>query len=364
MNRIATHNSGNRLVGLDFARGLAILGMTVIHFRLVMAAGPGEARAWQWIFDRLDGRPATLFMVSAGIGVSLMARGAQRKELPLSRVRRTLCNRGAFLLGVGFLNLMIWPGDILRVYGVSFFLAALLIARPGRELLIATAALVAGFIVALVTWDFEANWNWETLEYRNLWTLRGAARHLLYDGFRSVLPWTGLLTLGMWLGRLRLSDLTVQRRLVVLGGTCWLMTECISALLVRAAIAEVSPQEVADVRAVLGTASLPALPLFLLSSGGCAAVMIGLSLMVCRRTEDRLPVRAMIATGQMAFTWYVGHIVLGLGTIDELELFDRPTWLAVTCGFGFFALAAALSLWWRGRERRGPLEYLLRRVCG
>ena len=39
-------------------------------------------------------------------------------------MRKTLTNRGLFLLVVGFVNLLIWPGDILRVYGVSLLIAA------------------------------------------------------------------------------------------------------------------------------------------------------------------------------------------------------------------------------------------------
>jgi uncharacterized protein len=72
-----------------------------------------------------------------------------------------------------------------------------------------------------------------------------------------------------------------------------------------------------------------------------------------------------VATGQLAFTWYVGHILIGLGAVIALGLTeDRPVALGVAAGVGFFAVAAIISLPWRRYFRHGPLEWLMRRVAG
>ncbi len=58
------------------------------------------------------------------------------------------------------------------------------------------------------------------------------------------------------------------------------------------------------------------------------------------------------------------HIVVGLGTIVVLDLTDEPLWLAFSAALIFFATAALVSLGLRSRRRRGPLEWLLRKVAG
>jgi uncharacterized membrane protein YeiB len=106
-----------RVFGFDLARALAIYGMVVVHFSLTKAA---ERTAPGWLnlaLGFLDGRAAATFVVLAGIGVTLMSYRAVKGADPLaiSNVRRALIRRGLFLLVLGFINLRIWPGDILRV---------------------------------------------------------------------------------------------------------------------------------------------------------------------------------------------------------------------------------------------------------
>src|SRR5205823_4075891 len=162
----------------------------------------------------LDGRAAAAFVILAGVGLTLMSRRAVSAGDPraAARVRRTVVKRGLFLLALGFVNLVVWPGDILRVYGVSLLLAARLVTAPDRRLLLGVLGYALGFVALLLVLDFEKNWDWATLTYRHLWTPTGLVRNLFYDGFRSVLPWTGFVLLGMWLGRLDLRDPAVNGR--------------------------------------------------------------------------------------------------------------------------------------------------------
>jgi len=74
------------------------------------------------------------------------------------------------LLALGFINLAIWPGDILRVYGVSLLLAARLITASNRRLLLGAFGYVVGFVVLFLVLDFGKNWDWTTLTYQRLWT--------------------------------------------------------------------------------------------------------------------------------------------------------------------------------------------------
>jgi uncharacterized protein len=358
--------SADRVVGFDVARALAILGMVVVHFSLVMAAdrsGPGWLNV---VLGFLDGRAAAIFVVLAGVGITLMSRRAVASADPraIAKARKVLLLRGLFLLALGFINLRIWPGDILRVYGVSLLLAARLITASDRRLWLGTLGYAAGFAALFLVLDFGKNWDWATLSYRRLWTPTGLVRNLFYDGFRSVLPWTGFVVFGMWLGRLNLRNPAVTKRVFLAALGTAVGAEVVSWLCVSYFLTHPHGMDAETVKALFGTESMPALPLFLLASGGEAVAVIA----VCVRLSGEGPPHSwqpLAATGQMALTWYFAHIVLGLGAVVALGLeTSQPLPVAAGWGVGFFAVAVLASWLWQMAFRHGPLEWVMRKIAG
>ena len=359
--------SAPRIAGYDLARALAILGMVLVHFSLVMSFARMKEGWLAHVIEFLDGRAAATFVVLAGVGLTLRSRRAVVTEDPqaLQAVRRTIVRRGVFLLVAGYLNLTVWSGDILRVYGVSLLLAAWLLHERDTTLWVVALGFVATFLVLFATVDFSKNWDWETLEYRLLWTASGALRNLFYDGFRSVFPWTGLLVFGMWLGRRDLRDAGVRRRCLGVGAGLVVAVELLSRTVVHFVTSRPGGMDREEAVYLFGTTSMPPLPLFVLSAVGTAVAVIAASVGVAERFPLALVVRALVATGQLAFTWYVGHIFIGLGTVIALGWIEtRPLAAGVGTGVGFFVLAAGISLAWRRWFRYGPLEWLMRKVAG
>ena len=350
-----------RLIGLDLARGLAICGMIIVHFHVILR-GP---TATGYFLKALDGRPATLFMLLAGVGLSLLLKG---RSPDTTYVRRLLLKRGLFLLAVGYLNLIVWPGDILRVYGVSFCIAVLLVSLSRRGLALTALGFVFGFLLLLSFVDFAENWDFETLTYNDLWSPAGNIRHLFFDGFRSVLPWTGVLVLGMLIGRMTLWNPVWQKRVIASGAALYFAAEFFSRFALRRA--QNHPDVLADaellevVTILFSTESLPALPLFLLSSIGSALFFLGVSLTLAQKFPTLIPVRAIVSVGQMAFTWYLGHIYGGALVLYAVGWTTESSAVATVSAIAYFGVIAMLSMAWRRRRQRGPLEKLLRRVCG
>jgi uncharacterized membrane protein YeiB len=315
----------------------------------------------------LDGRAAAIFMVLAGVGLSLRSSRAMAAEDPLaaSQVRRTLILRGLFLLVVGFVNLLIWPGDILRVYGVSLLLAAGLISASNRRLLFIALGFALGFVLLLLALDYDKNWEWATMTYHRLWTPQGVVRNLFFDGFRSVFPWTGLLVFGMWLGRRDLRGRATNTRIVLIAACVALLGELISWLSLSYFRTHPHGMDAGTIMALFGTESMPPLPLFLMSSGGTAVVVIGLSIRVAEALPSGPWLRPLAAVGQMALTWYFGHILVGLGVIEASgRAASEPLPVAEGCGAVFFVLAVLTSWLWKRRFRQGPLERVMRAVAG
>ncbi len=349
----------SRLLGLDLARGIAIFGMVLVHFLLATQSGTAEFHS----LTLLDGRPTALFMLLAGAGITLLARHREAAAL-----KRTTIKRGLFLLAAGFLNLILWPGDILRIYGVVFLFTAPLTRLSARVLLALAAGFMLAFMVWLLAFDYGENWDWATLTYNGLWTPAGLIRNLLVDGFRSVFPWAGVLIAGMALGRLELGHARIQRRLAVGGAALWALAHCASYLLLRGALAQPSvaadPGMQQDLQALFGTESMPPQLIFLCSAGGFALLIIGVCLMAARRFPGRAILEALAATGQTAFTWYMGHIYLGVLPLYAAGWRPAREGWALAAGVGYFALLAIISRQLRSRGKRGPLEWLLRRICG
>jgi uncharacterized protein len=365
MNLTAPPAKSPRLEGPDVARALAILGMMTVHFMLVMTDGVPTERWSDFLLGLLDGRAAATFVILAGMGVTFLARkaGGSAEAPERKRVAAILRRRGLLLLVLGLLNLTIWEGDILRVYGVSLLLAPWLVWQDSRTVLLAALGFGLTFGVLFFMLDYGRNWDWNTMTYHGLWTVTGLVRNLFFDGFRSVFPWTGLLLFGVWLGRLDWSTAAVPRR-VMLGGAALLVFSTAMSRLLRLWLGAhpqpgLGPEEVA---ACFGLQSMPPLPLFLLNATGFALVVVGACTLGAARWRDRWPVRALATTGRLAFTWYVAHILLGLGGVIVLGWTGTSHRRALLTALAFFAMAVVVSLAWRRRFANGPMESVLRRV--
>ncbi len=245
-----------RISGYDVARALAVFGMVIVNFKIAMGAdrlGP------HWLLDvagLLEGRAAATFVVLAGVGLSLLSQRARvtNDTALLARHRRELLKRALFLFVVGLLYTPLWPADILHFYGVYIAVGALLLAAPRRRLLWLAGGFTATFAALLLVLDYERGWNWQTLEYSDLWTVQGMVRHLSFNGFHPAFPWTAFLLIGMVVGRLDLRDRGVRRRLLLLGLAVAGLAEAASWLLIRIFSADADPAALEDVRALFGTA--------------------------------------------------------------------------------------------------------------
>lgn len=358
MNR--SNSLTERLHALDVARAFAIFGMMLIHVVMVLAPISIDNSDFLGLFDWFSGRPAALFMVLAGVGVSLRARHANTVG-NTNNISKQLSKRGLFFFVVGFMNLLLWPGDILRVYGIAFLLAAIVIDWKARWLWFLAFGVVVEFLVLNGFIDFETNWDFNSLEYHNLWTLQGGLLNLFFNGFRAVLPWVSLFFLGMIMGRAELTNRIVCWRWLIAGLCVAAATELLSYGLLNMVLPGTTGEERDVIIAVFGTLSLPPMPLFILASGGFAVAFI----MACLLLIPALPkliISPFISVGRMAFTWYIAHIAMIfliaaiVYPVENMSLRSAlNTWLFVS------ALVIVISLITLRFAKRGPLEMLLRR---
>jgi uncharacterized membrane protein YeiB len=279
----------------------------------------------------------------------------------LAQDRRTLLKRAFFLFVVGLLYTPLWPADILHFYGVYIAVAAFLLAAPARRLWTIAGGLVLAFVVLFATLDYERGWDWTTLDYSGFWTPLGMVRHLFFNGFHPVIPWLAFLVLGMIVGRMDMGDRAVRRRVLVWGAGAAVLAEAVSWGLVRTLSAGASPSDQEVIAFLLGSGPMPPLPLYMVAGAGTACAVIAACVGLGERYEDAAWLRPLVATGQLALTLYVAHVVIGMGSLEAFgRLEDQTLGFALGTAAVFCVGGVVFSHLWRGWFKRGPLEAVMR----
>ncbi|WP_344594115.1 DUF418 domain-containing protein [Actinomadura vinacea] len=371
-----------RLLGLDLARGLAVLGMFAAHI------GPDivDGDAGGAVNQLTHGRSAALFALLAGVSVVIIS-GRRRPKSGREgrRARAKIAIRGVALVALGTAVAMLpSPVDvIIAYYGLCFLLALPLARLPAKTLAVIAAFLaVAGPLVSFGVRALVEHRSWEhaVTAFDPIERLSGeGVVDLLLTGPYPAMTWMPYVVAGMALGRLDLMSGRVRRRLAVAGPALAVFGYGASCLVfhllpgVRAAVGDsgwfdsgpvtwwVGPETgTVSTRApalLLVAAPHSGTPLEILGNVGVAITIVVCALAVVTAAEARRRVRRsllpVIAVGSMSLSVYVGH-VLALAALDTV---DAASGLPVLVAFVVAALVLA-TLWAR-RFRRGPLEYLL-----
>ncbi|HEV7344509.1 MAG TPA: heparan-alpha-glucosaminide N-acetyltransferase domain-containing protein [Devosia sp.] len=334
--------SDRRIEGIDMARALALMGMLAVHF------GPTNDRSLAGqLYALPHGRASVLFVVLAGIGVSLLARS------DVARARWRLAGFALVLLPLG-LTLELLDNRvavILHHYAAFFLLGAVALRLPTSPLL--GAALVMTVLGPAVYFAGRAEWpDLFTRSSVSLWrdpvTI---GRALLISGPYPLLTWAGALLWGMYLGRKdlrspRLAAVLVGCGIAVAVGTV-LASNGLTAMLGR-------PAGFDDFRVLLTTRAHSQMPLWLVQAMASASAVLGLSLLLARVAGRLVTPLAML--GRMALSAYVLHLLILTGWPDLLR--HGGVGHALTAVLSFSAVAALLAMLWRPLGR-GPLETVM-----
>lgn len=355
-----------RILGYDLARAFAILGMIIVNFKVVMhaqAVKEGHDPWWISIFAHLDGRASALFVILAGVGISLMTNAARLAgdATALRQQRISLLKRAAFLFGFGLLYIWIWPADILHYYGVYIALAAALLTVSARLLLILATAFCLIFTTLFFSVDYSQNWNWDLLHYSNFWTASGFLLNLFFNGFHPFFPWAGFLLVGLVIGRLDMHAPATRRRVLLAGVTAMIIAQLLAWVLFYALG---NWEQTASLRYLFSkTDPMPPLPVYMISAAGSACIVIVLCIYLAEKFAEALVMRALVHTGQLALSLYLAHVLPGMVVLEELGYLEGQTLgMAVAAAFVFFSCALVFSHLWRRKFSQGPLEWLLRRL--
>ncbi|ANS78465.1 Putative membrane protein [Serinicoccus hydrothermalis] len=372
-----------RLVGVDLARTLALLGMFAAHLAEQEGAGPGGVSP---LFQVVAGRSSALFAVLAGVSLVLAAPreavladpGAYRRRI---LVRSSLVGGLGLVLGTPSSGIAV----ILTYYGVLFCSALPVLSWRARPLaLLALAWGVASPVASLLLRPLLPD---PTLAVPSLTTLLTQPVQLLGEllvtGYYPVLTWATYLFAGMAVGRVlqaRGDGARVTRPLVLAGGGLAVLALAASALLTRTeqvrtsllASVGLGPGDWAllDHERRLGfygvfpEGSAWWLGVWAPHSGsvvdlahttGSALLVLGCCLVLVR-TLTALPWPLLAGAGRATLTLYSAHVILLATPLGDEGVFARHTSTGLLA-HSLVALLVGAAL--VAGHRRGPLEALV-----
>jgi len=353
--------TSERLLGLDLARFLAFAGMVIVNFSVVMGATPGPDGWANILSSSLEGRAAASFVVLAGIGLGLAA-----ERTGFTSTRLATMKRAAFLLVVGLLNMLIFDADIIHYYAVYFLFGMACLRFTDTQLWVTIGALIAGFFVLVLVLDFDQGWQWETYTYTDFWTPQGFIRNLFFNGWHPVVPWLAFLLFGIFLARRPLSERRTQLWLVVVGSAA-----IVSAHIVSAWLTSALPSYDGETLTILYSVKpVPPMPLYMIAGMGAAALLIGLCLLLVGVLKNGFLLRVFTAPGHQTLTLYIAHIFVGMGTLEMLGfLADQYSGTmsmthSVVAALLFIVAAVLYANIWAAFFKRGPVEWIMRKVAG
>lgn len=369
---------GRRLIGLDVARGIALIGMVVVH---TLPAGDFLTGSRSVAVTVAAGNSSALFALLAGVGLALMSRGSRYEfgdSLLSQRFRIALRALLLYVAGIMVTGFFFPPVyNILPYYAVMFLLLLPFLGMRKRPL--ALWALGLAVLMPLLIHGFR---YFQPLDVHNLF-LPGdffldpvaVASSLLFTGSYPAATWIVYLLVGLLIGRLPLDRLATQIGLLGYGAILAVLGKGMSYLSIwffggwekmLAKDPELNSREVlwlirhgaddqelpADSLAWLTVASPHTNTFFaLLHTTGNALLVLGVCLLLCRIIPNYLGVLARL--GGMTLTLYTAHLIF----LSSL-LHEEAAYLALALQLGAAILFAYL---WGRVFRQGPLEWLVSR---
>ncbi len=348
--------SSGRVVAVDLARGIALVGMMLAHLGPVQI---GDVAPINEIVSA--GRAAPLFALLAGVSLTLVQR---RDPRGAGSVRATLV-RGLLLvlLGLSLGSLRDMPVlIILAVYGLLIVSALPLRGLSTRTLVLLTGAWAVlapvGLLVLRVHHDPVVSEQPSWSDVQDPWRLIGTI--LFWGGYPAVV-WMAYVLAGLVIGRLDLTDRVTATRLAMGGGVAvvatlsvaWLRDRDWAALFDR----DLYPYEPATWDDLWFVGPHTSMPLNVIGAIGSAALAIGLAGLVVQSPVVRRLVSPVSAGGAMTLTLYTVHVLWTWRLRLDSDAVPLGSWGGWALQVVVLFAAAAL---YRLRWRRGPLEQVLR----
>ena len=349
----------SRRPGPDVVRALAMAGVLMMNYHgyLILRGARREGGALYDLFDPWTGplstRFAATFVLTAGVGVTLMTNSSLGDRDRVTEMRWRLVRRGLLLYGGGLLFDFVWEGSILPYYGAMFALAAVLFTLRARWIvLVGALAALAGWSIRW--WRYERSLEGHPMDWLTdpgTRSPRGLVFDVFVNGTHPLLPWLAFLCAGIVLGRM--LDTNWWRPAAAGGGfVLYALASLVNAAADGDRLLTVLSDDPFE-RGLVYTAS---------ALGTALLAFVAISWIADQFSTTPI-VDALRRAGQMSLTIYLAH-ALGFNlVVDWLDLVEpRGIGTAMVCTAVFWLTATTAAVLYQRRYGRGPAEQLYRRL--
>lgn len=336
-----------RIIGIDMARGIAMFGMTVVHF-VNFREEPGADLAT--FAELFRGRAMPLFMMLGGLGVTFLTKRSTTPE-------RDLLIRAVMLFALGLVMTETVPrlAIVLQSYGLFFVLATVLY-RLSSKMLVALVPVITA--IGAVTYQVVGEPRVQT-RFDELGSGEGI-QSLLFDGFYPLFPVGAFFITGIVLGRVNLRSERIAAAFagggILFGvGIPVLTNNVASAFNLRTDFGGNAGDGMFHLTRLLDSQGHSAMPAWVLSALGTSIAVLGLSLLIAPLVPKL--VSPIIAVGSMSLTYYVYQGWLTNVVPPTFETTLGAEWIFTILVYTSFVV---LALIWRLMFTSGPFERILR----
>ena len=353
-----------RIPALDVTRAVALVGVVVMNFHGYLNGDGRPSEAVERLLDVssgvLSGRFAAVFVLVAGVAITVGRPEVDGNPVRVSGHRRRLLRRGAVLMLAGMALDHAWPGTIIFYYGVYFILASTFFNTRTRTIVSIGATSAVGAAV-IATWEAVRRADGHSTAWLHPGSPDDPRDFLLrtmVDHTHPVLPWLAFLCVGMVIGR---YYTTFARR-----ATTVALTSIPLTAVVYAAVAILDSADLRGGTVVHALTSMQPFRrglLFTTTTIGIAVTSLALVVAITERAASA-SLDALRRTGQLTLSLYLCHVVVFYVVTRWTHLVEPGRWNGLMLGIVFWIIAVPTAAGWHRRYGRGPAERLYRLVGG
>ncbi len=349
-----TVSSSKRLIGIDFAYTLAILGCVVFVFSFSVGDKVQSALSHYSFYAAVDVFPALFFYLN-GLTVTLTMRD---RKVSNRKLLAYVGKRGSVLFVVGLACCLIWPMNIFIATGLFYFITPFI--SQWNNILIRVLILLnilGGMFLLYLDVPTSNIYDLPKMHNGEILGLTGFA---LFWGYFSVMPWFAFFCGGLLHGRSDIRPKGILPPSSILG----------LLLMGGSAIAQyyskmMNPIDDTTSDLFLLNYHLLYLPFCLFALGFCI-VSINLFIYVFRKFSNIKLTKFVQTISANKYSVLFFHMIIGIITlIASNRPFFQKKYILIIYVICATYLTFYLTVLWRKRvSEKGPMEWLIKRISG
>jgi len=190
-------------------------------------------------------------------------------------------------------------------------------------------------------------------------------RNLFFNGFHPVIPWTSFILFGFWFGKQDLHKHTFIKKTFWISTTIFISIQALSYFSISF-LSEGNQETALELAQIIGTSPMPPLPIYMFNGIAIAFTIISACIIIAKKFENSFIIDALNKTGQLALTFYVAHVIIGMGIIEAIDpskMGNSSAECSVTYALGFSLFCILFAVIWRKYKKTWSIRMVNAKNC-